>query len=149
MLQTTRCGCKIAVVRPMVRQTSGVPSASASTSSAPVTRDLSPIPPDVTYLTESSSTTNTQNSNRAAGVVSSGLALYFTDTTAHPTFLNTDPFLPPDDSALPYPTLNHSRPVLMPVPLVGYHEVHTHLRHQPAHTVIDVEGTAPLDLTNC
>ena len=132
----------------MVRRTSGVPSESASTSSTPVARDLSPTPPHATYLNESFSITNAQNSNRAAEVVSPYLALYFTDTTTHPTFLVSDPFLPPDASALSYPTLNPAVPVLTPVPLGGYHEIHTHLRPQPAYTVIDIERTTPLNLTD-
>ena len=148
MLQTTRCGRKIAVVRPMVSQTSIVPSESALTSSAPVAQDSSPTPLHATYLTESLSTSNTQNSNRAAGVVSSGLASYFTHTTADPTYVVTNPFLPQDASSMLHAMLNHSVPVPTPVLLGGYKEIRTHLRPQPAHTVIDVERTTPQHLTN-
>ena len=65
-----------------------------------------------------------------------------------PSCQTCDPFLPPDASSMLHAMLNHSAPELMPVPLGGYNEIRTHLRPQPAHTVIDVEGTTPLDLTN-
>ena len=132
----------------MVRLTSEVPSESTGTPIAPVARDLSQTPPHSAYLNESLSITNAQNSNSAAEVVFLGVAPYFNDTTAHPTLLVSDPFIPPDAIAVPYPSPNHYLPVLMPVPFEGYHESATHLRPQPSHTVIDIEGTTPLNLSD-